>query len=559
MSLFHKINVIRRTYRHVNRYRQILGVLIKYGFDDLISQLHFPKFFFPFRSRPEKEVARLSRYERLRLVLEELGPTFIKLGQLLSIRPDLVPPALVEELSKLQDQAPPFSFTEAKEIIERELKAPLEEIFAHFEQTPIAAASLGQVHRAFLKDGTAVAVKVQRPHIEKTIEVDLEIMLYFARFLQRRLREVRPYNPVGIVQEFAKYIAKEMDYLLEATNIERFGKNFKNEPDIYVPKVYRLYCTKRVLVMEYVEGIKISEIEKLKAAGYDLRLIAKRGARLILRQIFEYGFFHGDPHPGNVFILPKAIFCFLDYGMMGRIDEETKETLAFLLRSFVEQDVDATARWLLKLCPAEEINLRELKVDLWEIMDQYYDVPLRQIELKRLYQQILYLVGKHHLRIPQDLFLLDKTLVIMEGIGLKLDPDFHAVEEIKPFVRNLIAKRYSPKMVLRRWQKHWGEIFACLETFPTEAKELFTLLKKGKIKLEIQHQDLEKIIDKQSQIGNRLVLAIIAAALMVSSALIILAGLPPFLLGIPSLGLIGLVSAFVLILGLLIAVFSSKK
>jgi len=555
MSILHKINVITRTYRHFNRYRQILGVLIKYGFDDLIAKLHFPKFFFPFRTKPEKEVTRLSRYERLRLVLEELGPTFIKLGQLLSIRPDLVPPPLVEELSKLQDQAPPFPFTEAKEIIENELKSPLEEIFVHFDQMPIAAASLGQVHRAVLKDGTAVAVKVQRPRIQRTIEVDLDIMLYFAKFLQRRVPEIRPYNPVGVVQEFAKYIAKEMDYLLEATNIERFSKNFKNEPHIYVPKVYRSYCTKKVLVMEFVEGIKISEIKKLKAAGYDLKLIARRGADLILRQIFEHGFFHGDPHPGNVFIMPKAIFCFLDYGMMGRIDEETKETLAFLLRSFVEQDVDATAKWLLKLCPAEEINFRELKLDLWEIMDQYYDVPLSQIELKRLYHQILYLVGKHRLRIPQDLFLLDKALVVMEGIGLKLDPNFHAVEEIKPFVRNLIARRYNPKMVFRRWQRHWGEIFTFLETIPIETKELFTLLKKGKIKLEIQHQDLEKIMEKQSQIGNRLVLAIIAAAFMVSSALIILAGLPPFIFDIPFLGIIGLTIAFVLILVLVIAVF----
>ncbi|MDL1955555.1 MAG: AarF/UbiB family protein [Candidatus Desulfofervidus auxilii] len=563
MFSLRKLHTITRTYRHFRRYQQILKVLVKYGFSDILAQLHLyrvvEKYLRFFKREQETEITRLSRYERIRLTLEELGPTFVKLGQLLSTRPDLVPPTLAEELGKLQDKVPPFSFLEAKKIIESELGRPLEKIFSRFEEMPIAAASLGQVHRAWLKSGDMVAVKIQRPNIRRIIEVDLDIMLYLAGLLQKHIVEVEWYDPVGIVKEFAKNIAKELDYTLEASNIERFAKNFKDDPTIYVPRVYRDYSTEKVLTMEYIDGIKISEIGKLEAAGYDRKLIARRGANLILKQIFEHGFFHGDPHPGNIFVLPDNVICFLDYGMMGRIDEEIKENLALLIKACIDKDISETTRWFLRLYPAKKVNLREFKLDIWELLDQYHGVPLKQIELKRVFRQVLYLVEKHHLKIPPDLFLLNKALVSLEGIGRSLDPDFNAVEQIQPFVKEIILKKFSLRNIIHKGQKSFWELFVLFQESPQEIREFLSLLKKGEIKVKFEHKGLETFIAKQDQVNNRLSFAIISASLIISSALIVLSDIPPFIFGIPIIGLIGFLVAGFMGLWLLIAIFRSGK
>jgi len=470
-----------------------------------------------------------------------------------------VPPTLATELEKLQDKVPPFPFIEVKEIIESELRHSLEEIFSRFEQTPIAAASLGQVHSARLKNGDMVAVKIQRPNIRRIIEVDLEIMLYLATLLQKHVVEAEWYDPVGVVKEFAKSITKELDYTLEASNIERFAKKFKDEPTIYVPRVYRDYSTEKVLTMEYIDGIKVSEIQRLKAAGYDCKLIARRGANLILKQIFEHSFFHGDPHPGNIFILPDNVICFLDYGMMGYLEEETKETLALLVRAFIDKDVAETTRWLLKLYPAEKVNLRELKLDIWELIDQYHGVPLEQIELKRLFRQTLYLVERYHLKIPPNLFLLNKALVYLEGIGRSLDPDFNAVEQIQPFIKETILKKFRLHTIARKWQKGLEELFTVFQQSPQEIREIFSLLKKGEIKLKLEHKALERFIAKQEQANNRLALAIIVAALIIASALVMLSDIPPLIFGIPGMALIGFLVAGLVGLCLLIDFFRSGK
>jgi ubiquinone biosynthesis protein len=477
MVSLRQIHTVTRTHRHFFRYQQILRVLVKYGFSDILTKLHLyqviERGFRLFRKRKKSEIIRLPRYERIRLALEELGPTFVKLGQLLSTRPDLVSPSLVEELEKLQDKVPLFTIVEAKEVIRIELGQPLEKIFSKFEEIPIAAASLGQVHCARLRNGDMVAVKVQRPNICRIIEVDLEIMLYLANLIQKHIVEAEGYDPVGVVKEFAKNIAKELDYTLEASNIERFAKNFKDNPTIHVPHVYRDYSTEKVLTMEYIDGIKISEEKKLEAAGYDCKLIARRGANMISKQIFEDGFFHGDPHPGNIFILPDNIVCFLDYGMMGRIDEEVKNDLASLVKAFIDKDVSETTRWLLKIYPAEKVDLREFQLDTWEMLDQYHGVPLKQIELKRVFRQALYLIEKHHLKIPPDLFLLNKSLVYLESTGRSLDPDFNAVEQIQPFIKEIILKKISPRTVAHKWQKSLFESFALFQEFPEEIRNMF--------------------------------------------------------------------------------------
>ena len=563
MVSFRRLHSITRTYRHFHRFQQILRVLVKYGFSDILTKLHLyqviEKGFHLFRKRKKPEIMRLPRYERFRLALEELGPTFVKLGQLLSTRPDLVPPTLVEELERLQDKVPPFPIVEAKELIRAELGQPLEKIFSKFEEIPIAAASLGQVHCACLRNGDTVAVKVQRPNICRIIEVDLEIMLYLANLIQKHIVEAEGYDPVGIVKEFAKNIAKELDYTLESSNIERFAKNFKDVPLIYVPRVHHDYSTEKVLTMEYIDGIKISEIKKLEAAGYDCKLIATRGAKLISKQIFEHGFFHADPHPGNIFILPDNIVCFLDYGMMGRVDEEVKNDLASLVKAFIDKDVSETTHWFLKIYPAKKVDLREFKLDTWEMLDRYHGVPLKQIELERVFRQVLYLVEKHHLKIPPDLFLLNKALIYLEGIGRSLDPDFNTVEQIQPFIKEIILKKFSPGTVAHKWKKTLFEFFTLFQEFPQEIRTVFSLLKTGEMKIKFEHKGLEPFIGKQDQVSNRLAFAIIAAALIIGSALIVLSQTPPLVFGIPVIGLAGFLVAAFMGLWLLIAIFRSGK
>ncbi|MCK5322600.1 MAG: AarF/ABC1/UbiB kinase family protein, partial [Desulfobulbaceae bacterium] len=311
MLSIRKIGIIRRGYRHLNRYRQILAVLIKYGFGELVDTLKIDQYFeigLQILSRkPRDRVEQFSRAERVRMALEELGPAFVKLGQILSTRPDLIPGDFIHEFSKLQDHVPQFPFDDVRQIVEKELNNTIKELFQQFEETPLAAASIGQVHKARLKDGEEVVVKVQRPNIRRTIEVDLEIMLHLAFLMERHVEELSFHKPTKIVNEFAMLIDKEIDYTVEASHMERFARQFQDDMEIYVPKVFRETSSERVITMEYVEGINASEIERIDDAGLDRKIITQRASDLLLKQIFEYGFFHADPHPGNIFILSENV------------------------------------------------------------------------------------------------------------------------------------------------------------------------------------------------------------------------------------------------------------
>jgi ubiquinone biosynthesis protein len=369
MLSIRKIGIIGRAYRHLKRYRHILTVLFKYGFGDLVDILRIEQYLeigLQMISRKRREqVEKLSRAERVRMVMEELGPTFVKLGQILSTRPDLISVEFIQELSKLQDNVPPFPYTEARQIIESELGRPLEDIFQHFEDTPLAAASIGQVHRAQLKDGEEVVVKVQRPGIRKIIEVDLEIMLHLASLMERHLEELQVHRPVRIVQEFSRTLEKEIDYTIEALHIERFARQSMDDPTVYVPKVFRDTTTERVLTMEYIDGIKASEIDRIEREGLDRKIITERGADLILRQVFDHGFFHADPHPGNIFVLPDNVICYIDFGMMGSIDRQTREDFADLIYTVVQRDEFRATQMLLKLTEYDEKpDVRALERDL---------------------------------------------------------------------------------------------------------------------------------------------------------------------------------------------------
>ncbi len=557
MISIRKIRVIRRGYRHLNRYRQIVGTLVKYGFEGLIDALRIEQYVEAgleiISRKPRVKVERLSRAERVRMAVEELGPTFVKLGQILSTRPDLVPVDFVHELEKLQDDVAPFGFQDVKMIVEKELAQTLEGVFRSFEEAPLAAASIGQVHRAQLKDGQDVVVKVQRPGIRKIIEVDLEIMLHLASIMERHLEDGEIHRPTSIVAEFTRSIEKEIDYTVEASYMEHFARQFQGDMSIHVPMVFRKASTQRVLTTEYVDGIKASRIDSLNEAGLDRKLITARGADLILKQVFEHGFFHADPHPGNIFVLPDNVVCYLDYGMMGSIDRQTRENCAELLYALAGGDEAKAVDALLKLAEYDEQPSRSmLKRDMADFMAKHLHKALKEIEMGKLLQGILDLLSRHRLRIPHDLILMLKALTTWEGVGRSLDPDFHVMERAAPFIERIRMARMHPGRVADDLWELGLDLVRFAREIPTELREILLQLKQGKIKMDFAHRGLEPLLKNQYRVSKRISASIIIGALIVGSSLIVVSKTPPFIFGVPIVALTGFAIAAVMAAWLLI-------
>ncbi len=543
-----KIGMIGRTYRHIQRYRQILTVLFKYGFGDLVDTLKIEQYLeiglqMISRKRREK-METLTRAERVRMAMEELGPTFIKMGQILSTRPDLLPVEFILELEKLQDHVPPFEYTQVEMIIETELGTQLDNILKDFEEAPLASASIGQVHRARLADGEEVVVKIQRPDIRKTVEVDLEIMLHLATLMERHLEGWEIQRPTKIVEEFAQTLEKELDYTIETSHMERFAMQFLNDSNVYVPKVYRDASTSRILTMEYIDGIKASEISLLEEADLDRREIARRGLDLIMKQIFVHGFFHADPHPGNIFILPDNVICYLDFGMMGRIGRESRENFADLVMNIVRRDERKITEALLRLTVSEEEPDRHtLERSVSEFIDLHFNRPLKELDLGKLLHQLLDMVAKHRLSVPPDLFLMIKALSTVEGLGRLLNPDFDVTEQAAPFVRRIQMDRLHPKRIAGDFFDSGTELLHLIKEIPGEVRKILRQARQGKIKIEFEHRGLESMLSTHDRISNRLAFAIVLAALIIGSSLIVLSDIPPKWHEIPIIGLAGFVVA----------------
>ncbi len=559
-----RISFLSRTYSHVKRYRQILTVLIKYGFDDLLERLHVTHYF---RLRGKLNLKKrltawegLTRHERLRMALEELGPTFVKLGQILSTRPDLISLGLVKELAKLQDDVPAFSFSQVKEIVERELKAPLEQLFYHFDEEPLAAASIGQVHQARLKSGEEVIVKVQRPGIRATISVDLEIMFYLAELMEKYLEEGEIYRPTLMVEEFARTLEMEMNYSLEASHAERFAKQFAGNSSIYVPKVFRHASTAAVLTMEYLAGIKSSDIPQLDAGGYDRKLIASRGADLILAQIFKYRFFHADPHPGNIYILPGNVVCYFDFGMMGRVSRAAQEKFADMIFGYVMRDEKKIAEAVLGLVETNtEPDRRILERDILDIMQLHLYRPLKELKIGDLLASLLDFFSRHRLRLPPDIFLMIKALAETESIGVELDPDFDMARKVAPFIRQLKMDRFDPRRLFTDFHETGEEMIQLLKDIPRDISDIVKQVKQGRVKIGFEHRGLEKLIYEIDRSSNRVSFSLIISSIVIGSSLIITADLGPHIFNIPILGLAGYSIAGLMGLWLLISILRSGK
>ena len=564
MLSIRKIGVIGRTYRHLNRYRQILAILFKYGFGDLLERLSIDQYIGAglqaiSRKRSER-VEKLTRPQRLRMAFEELGPTYIKLGQILSTRPDLVPVDILEELARLQDEVPPFPFEDVKAVIESEFGVPAEELFDQLDNQPLASASIGQVHKARTKDGEPVAVKFQRPDIQKIIEVDLEIMLHLATLAERHIKEFEIHRPVKIVEEFARTLEKEIDYRNEATNMERIARRFLNLPHIYIPAVFREFTTSRVLTAELIEGIKISKIESIVEAGLDQKVIADRVVGLVLKQAFEHGFFHADPHPGNIFVLTDNVICLVDYGMMGLVDRATREAFVDLLDSVVHQQEVKTTQVLLNLTDwDEEPDIRALEREVADFMGRHFYKPLKDMEIGKLLQDLLHLTMRFRLRLPPDIFLMIKALSSVEGVGRALDPNFDLIAHARPFIQQVKLERFGPKRISADVYDMMGRLLQFLQQFPKDLMDLTGMIRQQRLSLQLEHKGLESMLATQDQTSNRMSFAIIIAALIIGSALIVISEIPPLVYGISLIGIIGYLVAAVMGIWLLVAILRKGR
>ncbi len=560
--LIRRSGMISRAYRHLQRYRQILAILAKYGFADLIQQIQVPRFLQSglrlfARGRPEE---KRTRSERVRQAFEEMGPTFIKLAQILSTRPDLIPLEFAQELAKLQDQVPPFPFPQVKEIIEHELKTSLQERFPAFEENPLAAASIGQVHRAVLRSGKEVAVKVQRPGIRETIEVDLEIMMHLATLIERHVKDWGIQRPTAIVEEFSRILEKELDYTIEAAHMERFAWQFQGNPSIYVPGVYREVSSERILTMDYVPGVKVSEVGRLESLGLDRKVLADRGADLILEQIFIHGFFHGDPHPGNIFILPDHVICFLDFGIMGTVPRAARIDFADLMRGYSRRDETKIVQALLKIVEWEgEPDRRSLERDVAEFVGIYFYRPLKEMRIDTMVKRLFELISRHRLRIPSDTFLMMKALGTAEGVGSQLDPEFQMAEKMAPFVRRLQMERLRPGQVFQGVWDSGEEFLMLLKEVPGDIRDFLRQMKQGRIRVSFEHPEFEDLARRIHAASNRIVLALITASLLIAAALMLRGNGGSSVLGTSLLGLFTFLLAVVLGVITLISILRSRR
>jgi ubiquinone biosynthesis protein len=560
MIPFLKLN---RNIRSIRRYLNIARVLSAYGFDHVLEMLGLNDMVARSKrllQHDKSDITHLSAAERMRLVLEELGPTFIKLGQLLSTRPDIIPQPFVLEFEKLQDSVPSFPFEELKRQVERELAAPVAAFFSEIDPVPLAAASIAQVHRARLNTGEDVVVKVRRPGVVELVESDISALMGLAHLAERHVTGSELYDPVGVVREFARTIRREMDFTREGHTIEKIGENFAEATWLHFPRVYWKQTTRGVLTLEYVDGIKVSDLAALDRAGLDRTIIARRGADAFLEMVLTHGFFHGDPHPGNVLILPDNVICLLDYGIVGRLDEGLKSFISDILFAIVNRDVDEVVSQLLFAGDiSDNLDVRALKRDIATFIDSYYEIPLHDIEVGRMLLEFIEIVTLYNIRIQPDLMLLVKALVIIEGMGRALDPDFDMIEHLRPFLEKAWRQKFSPRRISRDINSIMLSYLNLARDFPRDLKEIVNRINRNKFKIDLEHRGLDKFTTDFDRSVNRLSSSLILAALIVGSSIIMQTSRGPQLLGFPVLAFLGYTVAGVIGLWLVYAIIRSGR
>jgi ubiquinone biosynthesis protein len=556
---------IRRRVAHLRRYRHIMAVLMKYGFEEVAGILaRRLKIGIGSKGLPtaySQEIAQASLARRVRLAMEELGPTFIKLGQLLSTRPDLLPAPYIEELERLQDQVTPEKSEVIRHEIRRQLGAYPEELFAWFSPEPIAAASIAQVHRARTKEGQEVVLKIRRPGIVKTLRTELEILEDIAVLIKKQRLTPETLDPVRMVREFSEAVSKEVDLANERRNQLRFIRNFEGDPTIHVPRVFESYCSEGILTMEYIQGIKPNEIERLKQAGLDTKEIARRGADFVIKQVFEFGFFHTDPHPGNFLVMEDNVLAPLDYGQVGRLTRNDQQLLRYLVVAIV--DVDAE-KIIIGLERAEvlddETDVTELTRDIEDVLSNYAHLPIRDIPFREALSRVFDIIRRHRIAPPRDFTLMLKCLMTIESFAKDLDRDFQIIEQLKPYARRFAFEEISPRRMLRQMRsavRNAGELTARL---PEDASAIITKFRRGRFKIHIHHEHLEELEQTLDSSSNRLAFSIIIAALLIGSSMLVAQeGMVLGVVRLETLGIIGYLTATFIGIWLVVSLIRSRR
>lgn len=521
---------------------------MKYGFEDLIAHSTLRNLI-PEKKRlswkrGDRPVLQYSRWERVRMAAEELGPTFVKLAQILSIRPDIIPDPLIKELEKLQDRVPPFEYEKVRQIFKSETGKEIEEIFDEFSVTPVASASIGQVHKAKLKNGAEVVVKVQRPGVKEQIECDLSILKEAVDRTERYLKRQGLLNPHEVVRAFERAILKELDYRNEARNIQKFREFYKNYTNFYVHKVFREFSTEKILVIEYIPGCKINDVAQLKEWGLNPQKIAENGMLIYLTQIFEYGYFHADPHPGNVFVRKDGVICLLDFGMVGRLMEKDKYAFAWIFISLAKGDVQRMAANLRKLAVSDEIkDMRAFQYDLNDLIEDYADLDVSESSIAEMTTRLQKIMYEYRISVPGGIYLIFRAFTILEGIGKQVHPHFNTYNFIKPYGAKLIEQQFSAKSIWNEIAFKAEQVNDMLTSFPRDMKDLIDKIRKGKLRFEVEHQGYGYLLKKLDILTNRLILSLLICALLIGSAIAMKVQFPPQYInqyGIPVVSVTGL-------------------
>lgn len=556
------IFTLTQTYRSISRLREIALILSKHGFHQLLENVGLGRLL-PLSRRFRGRTGRTGDTPvpvQARMALEDLGPTFVKLGQMLSTRPDLVPPEFVEEFKKLRDEVPPFPFAEVRRIVEEEVGGPLAEAFLEVDSEPLAAASIAQVHRARLTDGSRVVLKVQRPGTERTVSHDLATLYLLVNLVERYVPESRPFQLRVIVDEFARVIRRELDFFLEASNTEHFRQNFADFESVVVPEVRWEFTTKHLLVLEAIEGDPLDDPEVLRARGLQPAALARVAARAFLKQVFLDGLFHGDLHGGNLLVTPDGSIVFLDFGAVGYLSEDVREGLGQLFMALADRDYASLAEGYLQMGAADEaVDLRSFQRDLRELIEPYHGRPLKDLRIGEILREASQIALHHHVRVPPDLMLLARSTLEVEGLTRQLDPDFLILDEATPYARKLLLGRLDPRRQARLAWRTARDLRDFVRAVPAQITRIFQKMIEGKFAVDFVHQGYEPMLDELDRSSNRVSFSVIIASLIVGSSLIVLAGRGPLLWDFPVFGILGFLLAGVLGFGLAIAILRSGR
>jgi ubiquinone biosynthesis protein len=513
------VNITRlgTTVSELGRAREIIGVAVKYGFNDWVTKSGLGKFLVS-RKRLAR-IEKFTKWERIRMAIEELGPTFIKFGQILADRPDVVSEELREELKKLQDEAVPMPDDETILEVEKELARPLSEVFRDFDRKHLASASIAQTYRAVLLNGDEVCVKIRRTGIEKKISLDLSLMNFFAVRAQRNNPEIEAINLVGVVKEFGRSITQELNFRNEAGNVIRFRHNFEGDPDIYIPKVYQEFTTERFLVEEFVSGIKVSDMEALAAKEHDTVDLARKSLKLVFMQIFRHGFFHADPHPGNIFIKEGGIVTFIDYGMMGTLRPEHIQFLGQYVHGYIHRDAHEITEALLLLSGKRTFSrFKDLEFQLSEMLAHYKYLSVQEMDFGKVMNESVDIIIHYGLRIPPSIYLLVKALITIERVAVTLNPQIDFAKEIQPFASELMREQFNPKRIARDVFDAIREYYKLIMELPSELNEIIYKIKEGRFKTMIEVKGFEPLVEHLDIASNRIGISIVLAALIIGAA-----------------------------------------